>query len=258
MLTDKFLGRLACIAAAAVFAGSALDASAGVIVQQRNFELSAFTAPLQGDGLTTTSASTSLSYQRWDPALGTLTGAQWILSSWLVGAAIGHVSSTSTDPNALAQGEVDLRLAAGAAALHGTAGSGAIGIDHRFGFDCITTLALGTCDLHLDFAEAVDGQLQATDLAAFEGPGAFDQPVFAYAEVINTAHAAATDIESSGGFSYRGGPDAPLFGRLMLVYQFDEPATTVPEPSAAWLAGLGLMTAAGARARRRHPGHQRT
>ena len=62
-----------------------------------------------GDGLTTTSASTSLSYQRWDPALGTLTGAQWILSSWLVGAAIGHVSSTSTDPNALAQGEVDLR-----------------------------------------------------------------------------------------------------------------------------------------------------
>lgn len=127
MLTDNFPGRAACIAAAAVLAGLSLDASAGVIAQQRNFELNAYTAPLDGEGITMASAGATLNYQRWDPSLGTLTGAQWFLSSWLVGTAIGHVRSTSTDPNAVAEAEVDLRPVAGTAALLGTTGAGSIG-----------------------------------------------------------------------------------------------------------------------------------
>jgi len=180
-----------------------------------------------------------------------LTGAHWYLESWLIATAIGHVSSTSTDLNELAEGEVNLHLQFGAPHLVGTANTGAFLLDHGFGFDCSTSLAQGTCDMHLDFSEAIDGDLEATVLSEFLGLGSFHQTVGGDLELHNVAHTAAADVTSSAAFHYFGAPGTSFGGRLALVYDFDEPTNSVPEPASLLLVSLALYGAAAARRRSR-------
>lgn len=235
-LTPAVAGALA----SALF-GLSLDASASVMVQHQNFDLFGASYPLYGEGTTATGENTFLSYQRWDPAMGTLTAARWVLSSWLIAGGVGFVSSTSTDPNQVVEGSVEMRLRAGATHLVGTGSPAShMTLDHTFGFACSTSVATGQCVIDLDFSEALNRQLEATDLSAFVGSGNFNQGVELAGYLNNTARSPFVDISSIGAFHLFGGLGTSTGARLDLVYEYEAPGASVPEPASALLAGLGL------------------
>ncbi|MCB0056977.1 MAG: choice-of-anchor E domain-containing protein [Caldilineaceae bacterium] len=242
------------LALAVSIALAASPVRADLIVQTRNFSLADLDGGINGDYWHSRQQSALLQFDHFDAALGTLTGARWVIDSSVDGFARSIVTSTSQD-NVLEGGTFEAHVLAGTDGLHGTGGAGVFSVYASASDSCVVSKIQG-CELDLQLDASLVGEIAATDLFAFEGIGSFDQRVAALMEYRNTPltpwsedfsqlsmdSVIAYDFASAGGF-----------GTLSLIYEYDlsgaDPTpATVSEPPSALLIGLaGTLLAASRR-----------
>ena len=235
------------LAACLVFA-TALPARAGVIVQDLSFNFGPL-GSLQGTGHSVSVDARTQWFQQFDPSLGTLTAARWELRSAWVGFGSASVSSLRTEADAPVTGifalslGLDTRVNA-AGSLLGTGGQ-YFSESRQASRACTTTRALGPCQIELETGASFDAVVLATDLAELTGTAAFEQGVEAALALHNTVASSPVEgvnMHSSGQLIWADRADRGGFGRLRLVYEYDEAGPTgVPEPPSLALVALSLV-----------------
>ncbi|HSW05086.1 PEP-CTERM sorting domain-containing protein [Aquabacterium sp.] len=249
MKTASSLCALLLALGASALSGLAPQAHAAIVVQDLDFVIDAIAAH-DGTGPWVVTGEKTAVFKQFEPGLmlGTLTAARWELTSTWGAFGAAAVQSGLTDPSAVVSGALkvevglDTRVNFGGSLL-GTGGQ-YFSSYGQASQDCSTTLALGPCNIQLEFTNIFDGAIDVSDLAALTGSGEFVQGVEAALQLTNTI-AGLASMSSAGELTWSEHFDRGPVGRLRLVYEYElttpsEPPGSVPEPSSLALAVLAL------------------
>lgn len=208
--------QIAAVALAALFWLGAGAASADQIVQPQPFVLD-----LPDDE--------SVTFDLFDPALGTLTGVELSLDSDL---ALG-VEVTATG------GPQDIGLAT----LFGDVNAevGALSLSDPYALSAFCIPSTGSCSGFSSTVIAFDDSVTSSDpvdLASFTGSGSIMGDLGGFASLF------------SAGAATGASGDAEWSGTLTLIYTYEPAGTPVPGPGTLVLLGTGMVAIGGAARRR--------